>query len=234
MTQEAALALAINSFVVGCKSDGIWDAIKACCIMAAWDGLEGALYPLKGTAPINYNFDSENDYNRETGLKGDGSTKYLDSKRNNNADPQDSQHGSIFVSSAGTAGTTQGYMSSRPAGTPGSNISIGISSNQYFFRSRCEDFSLTSSEIVLGFVGVSRASSAAYSRRVASVTSAVTQSSVAPTSNNIALYRIATTGVVSNQSDARIAFYSIGESLDLALLDTRVTTLINAIGAAIP
>jgi hypothetical protein len=35
-------------------------------------------------------------------------------------------------------------------------------------------------------------------------------------------------------SDARIAFYSIGESLDLALLDVRVTDLITAIGVAIP
>jgi hypothetical protein len=35
-------------------------------------------------------------------------------------------------------------------------------------------------------------------------------------------------------SNARLAFYSIGESLDLALLDARVTTLINAIAAAIP
>jgi hypothetical protein len=35
-------------------------------------------------------------------------------------------------------------------------------------------------------------------------------------------------------SNARIACYSIGESLDLALLDARVTALINAIAAAIP
>ena len=35
-------------------------------------------------------------------------------------------------------------------------------------------------------------------------------------------------------TDARLAFYSIGESLDLALLDARVTALINAIAAAIP
>jgi hypothetical protein len=33
---------------------------------------------------------------------------------------------------------------------------------------------------------------------------------------------------------ARLAFYSIGESLDLAKLDARVTDLINAFGAAIP
>jgi hypothetical protein len=38
----------------------------------------------------------------------------------------------------------------------------------------------------------------------------------------------------SNFSDARLAFYSIGESLDLALLDARVTALITAFGVAIP
>ena len=50
-------------------------------------------------------------------------------------------------------------------------------------------------------------------------------------------------GVFSRQTEAntfgfysntRIAFYSIGESLNLALLDARVTTLINAFAAAIP
>jgi len=33
--------------------------------------------------------------------------------------------------------------------------------------------------------------------------------------------------------DARLAFYSIGESLDLAALDARVTALVTAIGAAV-
>jgi hypothetical protein len=35
-------------------------------------------------------------------------------------------------------------------------------------------------------------------------------------------------------SASRLGFYSIGESLDLALLDSRVSTLYTAIGAAIP
>ena len=35
-------------------------------------------------------------------------------------------------------------------------------------------------------------------------------------------------------SNARIAFYSIGQSLNLALLDARVTALITAFAAAIP
>jgi hypothetical protein len=36
------------------------------------------------------------------------------------------------------------------------------------------------------------------------------------------------------QTNARIAFYSIGESLDLARLDARVTDLINAFAVTIP
>jgi hypothetical protein len=41
-------------------------------------------------------------------------------------------------------------------------------------------------------------------------------------------------GTANAFSNSRIAFYSIGESIsDLALLDTRVTALVNAIGAAL-
>jgi hypothetical protein len=78
---ELGVKRSINAFVKGCKADGIWDAIKASCIMAGARTLAGALVPLKGTAPTNFNFVS-GDYNRKTGLVGDGSTKYLDSNRN--------------------------------------------------------------------------------------------------------------------------------------------------------
>ena len=44
------------------------------------------------------------------------------------------------------------------------------------------------------------------------------------------IYRRGTTG---NYFDGRMSFYSIGESLDLALLDTRVSTLMTDLSAAI-
>jgi hypothetical protein len=40
--------------------------------------------------------------------------------------------------------------------------------------------------------------------------------------------------VLTVPTPSRLAFYSIGESLNLALLDARVTDLINAFAAAIP
>ena len=50
---EPAVRKAINDFVNGCKQDGIWDAIKASCILAGARTLAGALVPLVGTAPTN-------------------------------------------------------------------------------------------------------------------------------------------------------------------------------------
>ena len=99
---EPATRKAINNFVIGCKADGTWDAIKASCILAGARTLAGALVPLVGTAPTNNGFIGiGTDYVRKTGLLGDGTTKYLDSNRNNNADPQNSQHLAIWASTAG-------------------------------------------------------------------------------------------------------------------------------------
>jgi hypothetical protein len=53
---EAGVKTAINNFVVGCKADGIWSAIKASCILAGARTLTGALIPLAGTAPTNFDF----------------------------------------------------------------------------------------------------------------------------------------------------------------------------------
>jgi hypothetical protein len=116
---ESSVKIALNSFVKGCKSDGIWGAIKASCIMAGARTLSGALVPLKGASPTNFNFVS-GDYNRKTGLKGNGITKYLDSNRNNNADPQNSRHVSIYASTISTGTTPARYLMTKP--TTGSSL----------------------------------------------------------------------------------------------------------------
>jgi len=98
---EEKTKIAIDNFVLGCKADGIWSAIKASCILAGARTLSGALVPLAGTAPTNVGgLFLSGDYNRKTGLVGDGSTKYLDSNRANNADPQNNAHFSIYQSSS--------------------------------------------------------------------------------------------------------------------------------------
>ena len=223
---ELGVRLAITDFVVGCKSDGMWNAIKACCILAGARTLSGALVPLVGTAPTNFNFVSA-DYDRETGLVGDGSTKRLDSNRASNADPQDNFHQATYISSVNSGDFY--YMGQDLSGSNGATAIFRFG-NSFGFRNRNGGYDAVGSNAT-GFVGQARASSSTYLARVNSASSTLTRTSQTPSSANVFILASDGTGAYSN---ARLSFYSIGESLDLALLDTRVSNLITAIGAAIP
>ena len=227
---EDGIKLAYADFIRGCKADNIWNAIKASCILAGARTLSGALVPLVGTAPTNFNFVS-GDYNRKTGLVGNGSTKYLDSNRNSNADPQDSYSNSVWISSAGTpSSSTQVYAGANSVTTGG--VTLGIASSQLFSRNRNASAIVFGTSTATGLFGSSRSESATYITRDSGANTTRTQTSQAP--GNAATHIFAESAGTSFRSNARIAFYSIGESLDLALLDARVTTLINAFAAAIP
>ena len=225
-TLEPAVALAIESFVVGCKADGIWPAIKASCILAGARTLEGTLVPLVGAAPTNVNFVS-GDYNRKTGLVGNGSTKYLDANRNNNADPQNSKHVAAYVVSIGSAGGRPFVATQLATGRTFITDGVQVTVNR-------STFSTATAVVAPCLAGASRNSSATFDlRRNDQTVSFTGVTSETPSNENLFVYRRVAAGI-TEYSDARLAFYSIGESLDLALLDTRVTTLINAFAAAIP
>jgi len=227
MTQAVDLANAINTFVKGCKTDGTWDAIKACCIMAAWDGLDGALYPLKGAAPTNFNFVAA-DYDRETGLGGDGSTKYLDSGRNNNADPQDNRHVSCYANIPDNANKI--LIGARIPETNAGGLEMRHIGYIYYVPSS-DTGTFATAVIGANFLGFSRLAGGSYESRRNHVTSTIAETSGTPVNLNVFIF---TRNDLAIKSDARIAFYSIGEALDLALLDARVSTLMTDIGAAIP
>jgi len=223
---EIGVRDAINDFVIGCKADGIWDAIKASCILMGARTLSGALTPLKGGAPtnVNNNFVS-GDYNRETGLVGNGTTKYLSANRNNNSDPQNSQHLALYASSLQAASVR--YMGefaasgSSTLGTAGGGTTLGV-------RSRNNTNVSAGLSIVNGFLGKSRNNSSTVDARIGGQTASLSSVSETPSTGTIEVFRASDFATTS-----RFAFYSIGESLDLALLDARVSALYTAIGAAI-
>jgi hypothetical protein len=238
---ETATKVAIHSFVKGAKADGFWPAIKASCILAGARTLTGALVPLAGTAPTNFNFVS-GDYNRKTGLVGDGSTKYLDSNRNNNADPQDSQHFSTYVTNALDTNMVKTYIGAGGISSGRSLLfnNLGTAIRAAASRSANnsqQDGNVTFSITGNTFTGVNRSSSSSYSIRSGGATLSVTRGSETPYNGNFYVFnRENGSGAPdpSNYTFSRFAFYSIGESLNLALLDARVTDLINAFAAAIP
>ena len=218
---EPAIKRAIDTFVLGCRADGTWNAIKASCILAGARTLSGALVPLAGTAPTNFNFVS-GDYDRKTGLVGDGSTKYLNSNRDNNADPQDNHHLSVYVTTTPSIGNSYIGCSVNPPSNIGTT----------FTRSRSDI--AVSAVNVSGFIGISRSLSSSYIARRNQVDAIPAVISSTPLTGINAVFARGGASGATIHSNARIAFYSIGESLDLALLDARVTDLINAFGAAIP
>jgi hypothetical protein len=223
---EDSVISAYESFITGCKTDSIWSALKASCILAGARTLSGALVPLVGTAPTNANFVS-GDYNRETGLKGDGTTKYLNPNRSNNADPQNSKHVSVNLSEMHTGTASQWFIASGDSGAGHCAILFGSAS--YRFNS-INGSGLTSNvSPSSGFKGANRNNSASFERRNATSTLTVTDPSRTPLNAAFNVFRRAS----GNYTNARLSFYSIGESLDLALLNTRVSTLMTALAAAI-
>lgn len=228
---EAEVKVAITRFVKGCKDDGIWNAIKASCIMAGARSLAGALIPLVGTAPTNFNFVA-GDYDRKTGLKGDSTNKYLNSNRNNNADPQNSQHLVVNMTEKGVATGNLTFI-----GPISTLSSVGIShigyapvEDFYFVRSRNSvGIGGANNTATIGFIGMSRSSSTNVNIRIPGLITPWVNLSETPFNENIFLYRR-----LEIYSQSRFSFYSIGENLDLAKLDARVTALMTAFNRYIP
>jgi hypothetical protein len=234
---EEKTKIAIDNFVLGCKADGIWSAIKASCILAGARTLAGALTPLAGTAPTNVGgLFVSGDYNRKTGLIGNGSTKYLNSNRNNNADPQDNHSQGVFINTAQPSGIAS-YIGVGAATTTGStHQGVDYNLSTTFHRSRFGNVSTgrSSGQASTGLFGMTRSSGSLFTYRVAGTSTASNIASEVAASGDVYVFGRNVSNAISLPIIGRLQFYWIGEALDLALLDARVTDLINAIGAAIP
>jgi hypothetical protein len=245
---ETAVRYAINDFVIGCKNDGVWTALKNSCILSGAKTLEGSFIDLKSCTKVltNNNFAdgtysgsnyTTGDYNRETGLLGDGTSKYLNSNRNNNVDPQNSRHAAVFATTRNTEDTFRAYIRVVFAAEGGTQIFSGTLSK---LSSRLADATSVTTTANLhsanGFFGVNRSGSTQYQARGSTTNETIAQSSVALGSANYYVFagNNQTGPFIDLYATARLAFYSIGESLDLALLDARVSALITAFGVAIP
>jgi hypothetical protein len=229
---EEKVKIAIDNFVLGCKADGIWNAIKASCILAGARTTNGALVSLVGTAPTPFNFDlvGNTDYNRKTGLKGDGSTKYLASNVLRSQNPSASNHLSVHVTQAITHGSgiqQYGYY----IGSSDNQSIVSSSILNYVAMSANSSWQNTGALGATGFLGINRDSISTVNSRIRNASQAFLVGVSTGLDRDIRILR----GYNNDHwNNGRIAFYSIGESLNLALLDARVTDLINAFAAAIP
>lgn len=227
---EPAVKKAINDFVKGCKQDGIWDAINSACILSGARTLNGALVALKGTAPTNNNFVSA-DYDRETGLKGNASTKFLNTNVNSNAFPQNSFHTAVYASAVGSG--VQAYAGAGLNSTGSMNFyTDGGGGLQFRNRTTAAD-TLSGVGSTAGLIGTSRSASGSFVSRGGGTSQTTSFTSETPVNANVYIFSLNNGGSSSFATAGRLAFYSVGESLNLGTLDTRVKALYDAIGAAI-
>ena len=226
---ESATRTAVNTFVEGCKSDGIWDAIKASCIMAGARTLDGALVPLVGTAPDRFGTEGNWNYDRKTGLEGDGSTNYVSSNRNNNTDPRNSKHLSVYVT-AGSSGSGETYIGV-DGGYPGASGIFRVGA----VRLNTADLAFVANPgVASGLFGGNRSELPRFTTRYNGVNQESNIDSNTASDRIITVFAMDNLGSMIGYTSDRLSFYSIGESLDLELLDTRVSTLMTDLAAAIP
>jgi len=226
---ETDVKVAINNLVTGLKADGLWESMASTCLLCGPRTLAGALVPLKGDAPTSYGF-VEGDFDRE-GLAGDG-TSYLDSNRANDADPQNDNHNAAWVTAAGN-----GVLLASSSSLDGQNYIDIISTPATRLLNRnngTPSLQQVAGAAGAGLYGASRSVSTAFAYRTPQGSGTKTADSETTDARNVFVYARSDDGVtVSAQTTATIAFYSIGTSLDLAKLDSHISSYVTAIGAAI-
>jgi hypothetical protein len=235
---ESSVRSAINDFVLGCKADGIWTSLVTSCIMAGARTVAGAITPLVGNAPTNNNFVA-GDYSRTLGLLGNDSNKNLATGYNNNDTtnfPQNDSHISCYVSASATD-TSGVFVGTNFAA--GNRFTIAKNgANTCFFQNR-SSVSRSAGFEALGFQGSTRNNSSNFTSRatqVGGIVSEVTTAAIsgAPTAVLLGVFAGYPTATPTAFISARMSFYSIGKSLTLSSLDSRITTLMNTLASVLP
>lgn len=237
----ASVVFAVSEFVKGCQADaspnaGVnnWTAMKSVQLLVGPATFAGISAPLKGVAPTFFNFVG-GDYNPATGLIGNALNKYLNSERNNNADPQNNKSMGVWSNSAPTTGAARTYMGCGDgSGTDGQSLfsRSGTSPANLNGVLNCDTFSGTGNGADTGFFVFQRIASGEFTKFVNGVSTTFSVASQTPLAGNIFVFGSNNSGSVIFPTDARLAFYFIGEGVSRTALNNRLTTLMAAIAAA--
>jgi len=226
---ETGVAVAVDAFFRDTKAAGVFSALKACCILAGARTLAGALVPVVGDAPTPNGFVS-GDYSRTDGLGDPDGTSYLNSNRDNNADGQNDQHLAVFATSPSSDGKV---LAGRGTFTDATTIFRVAGNTTLYFRNRSgSSGGIADAGTSTGLYGSSRNAAEQFFVRANKDTQTALVASTGAISGDVYIFDSNGYGA-GVETDATIAFYSIGTSLSLEDLDTAVSDLITAIGEAL-
>jgi hypothetical protein len=219
----------LANYIDGLVAGGMWAGLESAASFVGVD-IRGCLIPLRSDMPVltNSNFVGiGTDLTVTGGLKGDGSTKYLATGLIGTDLTQDDASLSVYVSNMPTIngsrligqGFATGDITLRFAATGSKLEPIRFQS------ATLGQFDIVSSG---SLSGASRSASTTTAIRTGgnSYSSAVV--SAAPTATGISVFA---GGAGDAESDARLATYTAGASIDLAALEALQDTLISEIAA---
>ena len=167
-------------------------------------------------------------------MTGDGTSLYLDSNRAQDADPQNDGHVAVFVQSASVSNEAWIGNINRTGVVTAKGVYWRGSSDTIF--GNINFAGLLESDVYSGgatFAGVSRSDASTQTLRAQGADFTASFASLSPSSDNLFVFARNDTDLGLDYSDATIAFYSIGTSLDLSKLDSHITAYVTAIGAAL-
>lgn len=226
---EVGVATAVDAFVAALKADSLWDAIGSSCLLCGPRTLAGALVPLRGAVPAAYSF-TDGDYSRTAGLTGDGASTYLYLSGVHPDGPvQNSAHQALYITSQTASASYKTHIREYDGPEAGDgSTQISQSATSAYIRCRSLGDAAVSESPQTGLTAINRSNSSAFEFRRGGTSSTFNVASTGITDNDAFIYRFS-----SVYSDITLAFYSLGTSLDLAKLDTHISSYVTAIGAAI-
>jgi len=216
---EYSVKKAFNDFVVGCKTDQIWEAMRCTYLMMGPRTLAGSLVPLKGTTPTNINFVNA-DYSRKLGLLG-GAGKSIESNFNARSNlVANSNH--LAVGLGTFVDTNNAFMSRAGGYGVEGTIAIqysNIAFNQlFYYNSHGTSLGITTVSKVAQMLAVTRNSSNFYRSHH--------QGNILGQSNSQISQQYPDSSFgIAQANGTRQDFFSVGDFLSYELLKGRYDTL---------
>jgi len=208
-----------------------WDSAGTITTLCA-KGFDGLTVPLRDGMNVGtpVAFDAS-DLNVKTGLKGDGSSKYIDSNRNNNADGQNNIAMGVWIATPPTTASATAYIGSRhpSLATPMSQL-LQLNSTSKIARLNSGATGTFDSTADSGYFGASRSSGSELVARAQATNTTISAASSAPYDNTPWVFARNHFGSPA-YSNTRLSLYHIGPALTLETLDGILTTFMSEVDA---
>ena len=221
-TYKQPLANYIDSLVT--LGGAYWDDLESAASFVGV-GIQGVTVPLKSTMPTltNNNFVAA-DLNQLTGLKGDASTKYLDTGALDNSTSQNDVSLSVWVTDNVPLDNAYWIGSQRLA----QRSAVNNTAVKFSARTTSSSQVNPSPDIVDGFIGQTRTVGTDFDWFINTNSGNFVKASTTPPGTGIGVFSY---GAGFNKNASRIATYHYGTALNLATLEGLQDTLISEIAA---